>query len=160
MACLSGADNLGQWHPRFSRLVCHCSCGSLDLIVTSWPRLRVGICDRLLREAACALAAQQALRSLADYAASNIHFLIFSIACGVSSNLAMFIVFRLLMGISGCPPLILGGGTIADLQPPEERGMALSVWTMGPLLVRSSVAPRPPLARRWLSLKMCNYTSE
>ncbi|MCJ1470145.1 hypothetical protein MMC07_008790 [Pseudocyphellaria aurata] len=66
--------------------------------------------------------------------ASNVFFFIFTIACGVSSNLAMFIVFRLFMGIAGCPPLTLGGGTIADLQPPEKRGMALSIWTMGPLM--------------------------
>ena len=38
------------------------------------------------------------------------------------------------MGIAGCPPLTLGGGTIADLMPPQKRGKALSIWTMGPLL--------------------------
>jgi MFS family permease len=67
--------------------------------------------------------------------ASNIFFIIFSIACAVSTNMAMFIVFRLFMGIAGCPPLTLGGGTIADLMPPEKRGRALSIWTMGPLMV-------------------------
>lgn len=75
--------------------------------------------------------------------ASNVFFFIFTIACAVSSNLTMFIIFRLLMGISGCPPLTLGGGTIADLQPPDKRGMALSVWTMGPLLVRNSAPCEP-----------------
>jgi MFS family permease len=69
--------------------------------------------------------------------ASNVFFLIFSVACAVSSNLSMFIVFRLFMGIAGCPPLTLGGGSIADLMPPEKRGKALSIWTMGPLLVSS-----------------------
>jgi MFS family permease len=66
---------------------------------------------------------------------SNIFFIIFSIACAVSTNLSMFIVFRLFMGLAGCPPLTLGGGTIADLMPPHKRGKALSIWTMGPLLV-------------------------
>jgi multidrug resistance protein len=65
---------------------------------------------------------------------SNIFFVIFSIACAVSSNLPMFIVFRLFAGIAGCPPLTLGGGFIADLMPPQKRGKALSIWTMGPLL--------------------------
>jgi len=59
--------------------------------------------------------------------ASNMFFLIFVIACGVSSNLTMFVYFRLWMGIAGCPPLTLGGGTIADFLPPKKRGMALSV---------------------------------
>lgn len=65
---------------------------------------------------------------------SNIFFLIFTIACAVSTNVEMFIVFRLFMGLAGCPPLTLGGGTIADLMPQEKRGKALSIWTMGPLL--------------------------
>lgn len=76
------------------------------------------------------------------YHVSNVFFLIFSIACAVSSDLPMFIVFRLLMGISGCPPLTLGGGTIADIMPAARRGKALSIWTMGPLLV-SLFSSRP-----------------
>ena len=67
--------------------------------------------------------------------ASNLFFLVFSVACATSVNLPMLEVFRLLLGFAGCPPLTLGGGTIADLQPPEKRGLALSLWTMGPLLV-------------------------
>lgn len=69
------------------------------------------------------------------YHGSNICFTIFSIACAVSTNLPMLIVFRLFMGLSGCPSLSLGGGTIADLIPINKRGRALSIWAMGPLLV-------------------------
>lgn len=76
---------------------------------------------------------------------SNIFFLIFSMACAVSTNLEMFIVFRLFMGIAGCPPLTLGGGTIADLMPPVERGKAMSIWSMGPLLVSPPSTAIPPL---------------
>lgn len=69
--------------------------------------------------------------------ASNVFFLIFTIACAVSSNIGMFVFFRLCQGIAGCPPLTLGGGTISDLMIPVKRGKALSIWSMGPLLVSS-----------------------
>ncbi|TVY15569.1 Efflux pump radE [Lachnellula arida] len=65
---------------------------------------------------------------------SNVLFLIFSIACAVSSDLAMFIVFRLFTGIAGSTPVTLGGGIIADLMPPEKRGTAMIAWLLGPLL--------------------------
>jgi len=71
--------------------------------------------------------------------ASNVFFLIFSIACAVSGSLPAMVSFRLLLGFAGCPPLTLGGGTIADLQPTEKRGLALSAWTMGPLFVSFSI---------------------
>jgi MFS family permease len=67
--------------------------------------------------------------------ASNIGFLVFTVLCAVSQNLAMFIIFRLLQGLAGCTPLVLGGGTIGDLVPAEQRGKALSGWQLGPLLV-------------------------
>ena len=69
---------------------------------------------------------------------SNIAFLISTFICGASQNMAMFIIFRLLQGLAGCVPLTLGGGTIADLMPPEKRGKALSGWQLGPLLVSLS----------------------
>jgi multidrug resistance protein len=65
---------------------------------------------------------------------SNVAFLIFTVLCAVSQNMAMFVVFRVLQGLAGCVPLTLGGGTIADLMPAEKRGRALSGWQLGPLL--------------------------
>jgi MFS family permease len=69
---------------------------------------------------------------------TNILFLVFTIAGAVSTNLGMFIAFRLLMGLVACTPLTLGGGYIADLMTAESRARALSIWTMGPLLVYTS----------------------
>ncbi|EUC26884.1 hypothetical protein COCCADRAFT_51095, partial [Bipolaris zeicola 26-R-13] len=68
------------------------------------------------------------------YYIANILFLVFSIACAVSSGMGMFIFFRLCQGITACPPLVLGGGTIGDLMAPVDRGRALAIWSMGPLL--------------------------
>jgi len=71
---------------------------------------------------------------LSVYHVSNIMFFIFTIACAVSSDLAMFVVFRFLLGVFGCTPMTVGGGTIADLMPAEKRGGAMAIWAMGPLM--------------------------
>ncbi|KID93370.1 polyamine transporter 1, partial [Metarhizium majus ARSEF 297] len=65
---------------------------------------------------------------------SNVTFLIFTIICAVSQNMPMFIVFRLLQGLSGSVPIVLGAGIISDLMVAEHRGKALSGWQLGPLL--------------------------
>ena len=65
----------------------------------------------------------------------NFVFLAATILCAVSVSLPMLIVFRFVMGLASCIPLTLGGGYIADLMVPEKRGTALSLWTIGPVLV-------------------------
>lgn len=68
------------------------------------------------------------------YHACNVLFVIFTVACAVSSNLNMLIGFRFLAGCAGSAPLTIGGGTIADLIPQEKRGGAMSIWAMGSLI--------------------------
>lgn len=68
------------------------------------------------------------------YHISNVLFLIFIVACAVSTDLPMFIVFRFLLGVFGCTPLTVGGGTIADIMPAEKRGGAMAIWALGPLM--------------------------
>ena len=67
----------------------------------------------------------------------NVAFVITTVVCAVARSLGVFIVFRLLMGFAGCVSVTLGGGIIADLMPPEKRGVAMSVWSAGPILVHS-----------------------
>ena len=69
------------------------------------------------------------------YHSCNLMFIVFSIAAAVASNMGMFITFRFLMGCFGGAPLVLGGGTIADLISREQRGTAMVVWMMGPTIV-------------------------
>jgi hypothetical protein len=59
------------------------------------------------------------------YHSCNLLFIVFTIAAAVSSNMGMFIAFRFLMGCAGGAPLVLGGGTIADLISREQRGTAM-----------------------------------
>ncbi|KAJ4384489.1 hypothetical protein N0V86_000088 [Didymella sp. IMI 355093] len=68
------------------------------------------------------------------YHSCNLLFIIFTIAAAVSTNMSMFIVFRFLMGTVGGAPMVLGGGTIADLIERERRGTAMAVWMMGPTI--------------------------
>ncbi|KAF2436537.1 MFS general substrate transporter [Tothia fuscella] len=68
------------------------------------------------------------------YHVTNVLFVVFTIACGVSTSLGMLIAFRLLAGMMGSTPLTIGGGTMSDMFRVEERGAAMSIWALGPLL--------------------------
>ena len=68
------------------------------------------------------------------YLWTNIFFVIFTIACAVSTNLNMLVGFRFLAGLAGSAPLANGGGTIADLIIQEKRGAAMAIFGIGPLL--------------------------
>ena len=68
------------------------------------------------------------------YHITNILCVVFTIACAVSPSLGSLIGFRLLAGMAGSAVLNIGGGTIADLFIQEERGSAMAIWTVGPLL--------------------------
>lgn len=74
------------------------------------------------------------------YHVSNVVYLAFTIGCALSTDTAMFLVFRFICGCAASSPMAIGGGTIADLYEPSERGKAMALFGMGPLLgpVRSS----------------------
>lgn len=68
------------------------------------------------------------------YHVGNILFIIFTVACALSTNMGMLIAFRFLAGLVGAGPIAIGGGTIVDVTTLQQRGTAMSVWTLGPLL--------------------------
>ncbi|KAF2024681.1 MFS general substrate transporter [Setomelanomma holmii] len=68
------------------------------------------------------------------YHTCNFFFIIFTIAAAVAQSMSQFVVFRFFMGCFGGAPMVLGGGTIADLIHREQRGTAMSVWLMGPTI--------------------------
>ena len=68
------------------------------------------------------------------YNCSNILFIIFTVACALSKSLGMLIAFRFLAGLAGSTVITIGGGTVADLFVMEERGRAMSLWSLGPLI--------------------------
>jgi len=67
------------------------------------------------------------------YHASNVVFVAFVIGNALSTNIAQFIVFRFISGCAGGVPMALGGGSIADLTPLAKRGLAMTLFSLGPL---------------------------
>ncbi|KAK8122660.1 MFS transporter [Apiospora sp. TS-2023a] len=51
-----------------------------------------------------------------------------------SKNIETLLVLRLLGGIFGASPLVNSGGAIADLFPPAQRGLAMTLYCVAPFL--------------------------
>ncbi|KAL2128842.1 hypothetical protein VTI74DRAFT_8574 [Chaetomium olivicolor] len=60
-------------------------------------------------------------------------FVVFSCLSAISTNVAMFIVFRVLSGGAAAAVQAVGAGTIADVWEPQNRGRAMGVFYLGPL---------------------------
>ncbi|PYH92930.1 synaptic vesicle transporter [Aspergillus ellipticus CBS 707.79] len=65
---------------------------------------------------------------------ANLIYLVFNIACGVCQSKGQMIAFRFLSGLGGSAPLAIGGGVLGDCFRPEERGKAVAVYSLAPLL--------------------------
>jgi multidrug resistance protein len=68
------------------------------------------------------------------YNVSNIFFVLCTVGCALAPTLNFLIGFRFLSGVFGAAPLTLGGGTISDVIPAKNRGVAMALFAMGPLL--------------------------
>jgi multidrug resistance protein len=68
------------------------------------------------------------------YNVTNVFFFIFTIMCAVSKNMGMLLASRFLAGFAGVATVTCGSGTIGDIIPREQRGLAMSMWSLGPLL--------------------------
>ncbi|KAI1335850.1 major facilitator superfamily domain-containing protein [Xylariaceae sp. FL0016] len=65
---------------------------------------------------------------------ANIFFCLWHIGCALAPSLDALIAFRFLSGVGGSGCLTLGGAVIGDMFPVVERGRALSLWVLGPLV--------------------------
>ncbi|KAK8010629.1 hypothetical protein PG990_009594 [Apiospora arundinis] len=65
---------------------------------------------------------------------TNLLYLCFNLGCGFSRTKAQLIIFRFLSGLGGSAPLAIGGGVLADLFTAEQRGKAMSIYSLAPLL--------------------------
>lgn len=65
---------------------------------------------------------------------ANLFYLVFNLACGFAATKGQLIAFRFLAGLGGSAPLALGGGVLSDCWRAEERGKAISIYSLAPLL--------------------------
>ncbi|KAK1231453.1 hypothetical protein PQX77_005433 [Marasmius sp. AFHP31] len=65
---------------------------------------------------------------------ANIFSIAFSLGCAFAPSTNVLIAFRFLSGFSGAAPIACGGGTIGDLFSEGERGSAMAIYAMGPLI--------------------------
>ncbi|OBZ79510.1 hypothetical protein A0H81_01194 [Grifola frondosa] len=65
---------------------------------------------------------------------SNIFFLAWNLGCGFAQSEGQLIAFRFLAGIGGSAPLACGGAVLGDMWTPEERGQAIAIYSLAPLL--------------------------
>ncbi|KAK6827963.1 multidrug resistance protein [Apiospora arundinis] len=65
---------------------------------------------------------------------TNLLYLCFNLGCGFARTKAQLIIFRFLSGLGGSAPLAIGGGVLADLFTAEQRGKAMSIYSLAPLL--------------------------
>ncbi|KAF9654303.1 MFS polyamine transporter [Thelephora ganbajun] len=79
--------------------------------------------------------------------ATNVLFLAFNLGCGFTRNKAQLTVLRFMAGLGGGAPVAIGGGLISDVWRPEERGKALSLYLLAPVL--GPVVG--PLAGAWIA---------
>lgn len=65
---------------------------------------------------------------------ANLFYLVWNFACGWAYTIPEIMVFRFFAGLGGSAPLTIGGGVMGDLFHAEDRGKAIALFTMGPLL--------------------------
>ncbi|KAI9294818.1 MFS general substrate transporter [Neoconidiobolus thromboides FSU 785] len=68
------------------------------------------------------------------YIISQVIYTCGNIGCALSTNINALIVLRMIQGIGSSAPIVTGVGTITDLYPRNERGSALSIFFLGPLV--------------------------
>lgn len=61
-------------------------------------------------------------------------YVLFTVGGALSTSLNMLTGFRFLAGCAGSAPLTIGGGSIADMMVPEQRGAAMSVQLFGGMM--------------------------
>ncbi|KAJ4286814.1 hypothetical protein N0V90_013066 [Kalmusia sp. IMI 367209] len=65
---------------------------------------------------------------------ANLFYFAWNLGCGFAQNKGQLMAFRFLSGLGGSAPLAIGGGVLSDTFFPEQRGKAISIYSLAPLL--------------------------
>jgi hypothetical protein len=68
------------------------------------------------------------------YIVSFALFVVFAVLSALAKNITMLIVCRMLSGGAAASVQAVGAGTIADMWEPRERGKAMGIFYLGPLM--------------------------
>ncbi|KAK0243760.1 major facilitator superfamily domain-containing protein [Armillaria nabsnona] len=79
----------------------------------------------------------------------NVFYIIFNLVCAFAKTPSQMLLFRFLAGIGGSAPLALGGGVINDCWNAKERGRAITLYALAPLLGPII----GPIAGAWIAMK-------
>lgn len=60
-------------------------------------------------------------------------FVVLSIGSALAPTLNSLVAIRFFAGVAGCAPVTNGGGSIADMVLPEQRGVAMALYSVAPL---------------------------
>lgn len=80
---------------------------------------------------------------------ANLFFLAWNIGCGFATSSGQLIAFRFLSGLGGSAPLAIGGGILSDCWTAEQRGQAVGLYSLMPLLGPAV----GPVAGGWIAEK-------
>ncbi|OAX30876.1 MFS general substrate transporter, partial [Rhizopogon vinicolor AM-OR11-026] len=65
---------------------------------------------------------------------ANLWYLAWNLGCGFARTESQLLAFRFLAGLGGSAPLSIGGGVLGDCWLPDERGRAVAIFSLAPLL--------------------------
>ncbi|KAF7346931.1 MFS domain-containing protein [Mycena venus] len=64
----------------------------------------------------------------------NVCTIAFNLGCAFAPTTGALLGFRFLVGLSGSAPIACGGGVITDLFSERDRGAAMAIYSLGPLI--------------------------
>ncbi|KAJ1711993.1 major facilitator superfamily domain-containing protein [Aspergillus flavus] len=64
----------------------------------------------------------------------NVAYIVFNTACGAAKSPTQLIIFRFLAGLGAAGPYGIGSGMNSDLFEAHDRGKAIAVFTLAPLI--------------------------
>jgi multidrug resistance protein len=65
---------------------------------------------------------------------ANLWYLVWNFVCGFAQSESQLIAFRFLAGLGGSAPLAIGGGFLGDCWRPDERGRAVAIYSLAPIM--------------------------
>ncbi|KAL7785862.1 major facilitator superfamily domain-containing protein [Trichoderma ceciliae] len=91
---------------------------------------------------------------------ANAWFCIWLVGCALAPSLNTLIFFRFMAGAGGSACQTIGGGILGDIFPVTDRGKAMTIWMLGPI-VGPTVAPviggfvSETIGWRWVNWLSC-----